>query len=316
LISLIPVHEASHASLTRSPWTWRLLGATHDIANGASFYMWCHQHFLGHHPFTNVEGADPDIWVNDPDIRRILQNQKPLPHYKHQFLYAPFLYGLLAAKFRINDIMMWFFTRMNGRIRVNPAGNWQTFIFLAGKVNFIFFRFILPLFWVELSHYWKVFLIATIVDMFCSYYLAFVFQVSHVVPQVRWPQHSENKQEKALHNEENAEKSEEDYESEEHVPLGVQVLDVDWAEAQLLTTIDYGHGSPLTAFLSGGLNYQVTHHLFPGISQAHYPAIAPIVKQTAEEFGLTYIVLPNFKDAFLSHIEYLRVMGISGLHID
>jgi len=152
--------------------------------------------------------------------------------------------------------------------------------------------------------------------MFCSYYLAFVFQVSHVVPQVGWPQHSENKQEKALHNEENAEKSEDDYESEEHVPLGVQVLDVDWAEAQLLTTIDYGHGSPLTAFLSGGLNYQVTHHLFPGISQAHYPAIAPIVKQTAEEFGLTYIVLPNFKDAFLSHIEYLRVMGMSGLHID
>jgi len=132
LISLIPVHEASHASLTRSPWTWRLLGATHDIANGASFYMWCHQHFLGHHPFTNVEGTDPDIWVNDPDIRRILQNQKPLPHYKHQFLYAPLLYGLLAAKFRINDLVMWFTTRTNGKIRINPPSNWTSF--------FIFFR--------------------------------------------------------------------------------------------------------------------------------------------------------------------------------
>lgn len=24
-------------------------------------YAWIHQHVLGHHPYTNIDGADPDI---------------------------------------------------------------------------------------------------------------------------------------------------------------------------------------------------------------------------------------------------------------
>ena len=31
--------------------------------------------------------------------------------------------------------------------------------------------------------------------------------------------------------------------------------------------MDYAHDSKLVTFLSGALNYQVTHHLFPGVSQ-------------------------------------------------
>ena len=59
--------------------------------NGASFYNWCHQHFLGHHPFTNVTdtespyGAlDPDVATNEPDVRRIKPNQKIHDRYKYQ----------------------------------------------------------------------------------------------------------------------------------------------------------------------------------------------------------------------------------------
>ncbi len=24
-------------------------------------YVWIHQHTMGHHPYTNIDGADPDI---------------------------------------------------------------------------------------------------------------------------------------------------------------------------------------------------------------------------------------------------------------
>ena len=55
---------------------------------GASFYNWCHQHFLGHHPFTNVtepsRTMDPDVVTNDPDVRRIKESQTFLNHYKYQ----------------------------------------------------------------------------------------------------------------------------------------------------------------------------------------------------------------------------------------
>lgn len=57
-------------------------------------YYRCHQHFLGHHPFTNVAEADPDVHTNDPvDFRRIKAEQPWYSHYRLQHLYAPVLYG-------------------------------------------------------------------------------------------------------------------------------------------------------------------------------------------------------------------------------
>ncbi len=86
---------------------------------------------------------------------------------------------------------------------------------------------------------------------------------------------------------------------------------MDWAKLQVMTAIDYAHGSWLTTFLSGALNHQVVHHLFPHISQAHYPQIAPIVRKTCEEYEVPYVVLPSFWEALKAHLYYLLVMGAS-----
>lgn len=40
--------------------------------------------------------------------------------------------------------------------------------------------------------------------------------------------------------------------------------------AQVKSSVDYAHGNWLTTFLCGALNYQVTHHLFPTVSQVHF----------------------------------------------
>jgi len=127
-------------------------------------------------------------------------------------------------------------------------------------------------------------MIAIVVDLVTSYYLALVFQVSHVVPEAGWPTSSKNQNSKSI-------------------------VEMDWAISQIRTTIDYGHGCWWTTFFTGGLNYQVTHHLFPGVSQAHYPEIAPIVQKTCQEFEIDYIVKSNFTEAFLEHLKYLRIMG-------
>jgi linoleoyl-CoA desaturase len=54
---------------------------------------------------------------------------------------------------------------------------------------------------------------------------------------------------------------------------------------------------------------KVVHHLFPYISQIHYPEIAPIVRAHCKEHGINYIVLPTFYDALKAHIDYLAKMG-------
>jgi fatty acid desaturase len=254
--------------------------------NGCSFYNWCHQHFLGHHPFTNVQNElgdtvvslDPDTVTADKDIRRIRPSQPWLTHYIYQHLYAPVMYGLLGVKFRFSDFVILFVTKMNGLIRVNPMDNWHLFNFFAGKLFFLIYRIVVP---ASIIGWAPSLLLFFFEDLVTSWILALVFQVNHVIELAVWPVVDKN----------------------------TNTMNMDWAEMQLRTTLDYAHHSPLTAFLTGHLNYQVTHHLFPYISQIHYPQVAPIIKAKCKKYGLTYNELPTFYDALSAHLGYLKLMG-------
>jgi len=67
--------------------------------------------------------------------------------------------------------------------------------------------------------------------------------------------------------------------------------------------------SKFVTWFTGGLNYQVEHHLFPNICHVHYPKIAPIVRQTAEEYGIPYQAHPTFGAAVADHFRLLRHLG-------
>jgi len=289
LICFQPVHEGSHGATTSNPLVWKLFGLTHDFVNGALFYVWIHQHFLGHHPFTNVtkmdkeiDAIDPDVVTHDPDIRRIKPNQTYRSHYRWQAIYVPLLYGLLGLKARISEVTIMFVTKMDGAIRLTPPNAWYYWTFILGKITYVIWRLIVPAYF--FGFFWVVSLFL-VCDFVMSYVLAFVFQVNHVVGQAVWPKINEKNE-----------------------------VMMDWAEMQIRTTIDYGHGSWLTTFFSGGLNYQVTHHLFPGICQLHYPEIAPIIMRHCEQYKIEYTVLPGFWSALKAHIGYLHEMGEFHIH--
>jgi len=82
-------------------------------------------------------------------------------------------------------------------------------------------------------------------DGFWSLYLMLVFQASHVNDEVSWPQPDKDEQ--------------------------LQ----DWAICQIESSMDFAHGSWLTTFLVGSLNYQAVHHLFPHVGLQ--PIIAYII---------------------------------------
>jgi len=280
LFSMHILHDASHCSISHIPAVWRWVGVTFDFFIGSSYFAWLHQHAIGHHLYTNVRGADPDLGEGEVDFRRVSPAQGWMPMYKYQHIYAPFLYGLLPFKSRIQDSDS-FIRRVNGRIRVVNPSMFYVITYLIGKVNFIIWRFVVPLFFMSLGQLMISFFIAEFV---LGYYLAFVFQVSHVATDL-------------------------DFMATPLPPAPPAKIDEDWAISQIRTTQDYGFGSALTTFLTGGLNYQVIHHLFPTVSQSYLPTIAPIVVQTCKEYGVHYHLLPNFWGAFKSHIEYLRIMG-------
>lgn len=279
------MHDSSHLAIGSTPGMWRGIGRLcMDWFAGASIYSWLNQHTIGHHVYTNIMGADPDLPVAEKgDIRRITPFQKWLGYYNWQHLYLLVLYGVLGLKFRVQDITDTILARTNGAIRVNQQSGADLFMQFVTKSVWVGWRILLPLFYfkVDALSFWVTFFVA---EFMTGYYLAFNFQVSHVSPQAIWPDIQ-------------------------------QPLSDEWAVNQLHTSIDYGHGSWLTAFFTGALNYQSVHHLFPSVSQYHYPAIAPLVQQVCRKHGVRYNHLPDFTTAFLAHIKHLKEMGEQGKDI-
>jgi linoleoyl-CoA desaturase len=78
---------------------------------------------------------------------------------------------------------------------------------------------------------------------------------------------------------------------------------------QLRATSDFGKKSGILSWYIGGLDFQVEHHLFPNICHVHYAAIAPIVEQTAKEYGVTYNSNRTFAHAIVSHYKRLKELG-------
>eukprot|EP00438_Fugacium_kawagutii_P000132 Skav218746 [mRNA] locus=scaffold1346:1014915:1015115:+ [translate_table: standard] len=60
----------------------------------------------------------------------------------------------------------------------------------------------------------------------------------------------------------------------------------------------------------GGINYQIEHHLFPGISHVHYPQISPIVQKTCDDFNIPYNKHGTWTSAIRSVIRSYRQCGM------
>jgi fatty acid desaturase len=280
LVAMTCTHDASHFAITHKPWVWLAVGSVHDFFHGASMIAWLYQHTLGHHPYTNIDRADPDIETassDTPDVRRIKWTQAWVPFYFYQHIYMPMLYCVLGIKTRLQDFYI-IYTLQNSTIRVNRLSKKQLLIFVAGKTTHCIYRFLIPSLFIPWTSLLLYNLIGEIVG---SYWLALIFQTSHVISEVEWPK--PDPKDNMVHQ--------------------------DWAEMQVATTQDYATDSWFWNVFTGALNHQTAHHLFPGVIQAHYPLITPIVRQTCEEFGITYHYVDTIWEALSCHVNHLRTLG-------
>jgi len=282
LILLHTMHDSCHSALGYNHRWWNFFNRlSMEWVGGASVMSWYHQHVLGHHIYTNIMGIDPDMpFVSEGDLRYLVKQQKWRNLYKYQYIYMPILYGGLSIKFRIQDLTWTFLSQKNGAIVVNSLTKKDWAFFIATKFFHLFYRILAPIFIFGIPTSTVLFYYF-LVELIIGYWLAFNFQVSHISTEAIFPCDAQ-------------------YEP---------VLSKEWAVVQLLTSVDYGHDSVLQTLLSGALNYQTVHHLFPGVSQYHYPAIAPIIKDVCKKYKLPFNELPNFSDAWAAHVNYLYEMG-------
>merc|ERR1711966_294727 len=80
-----------------------------------------------------------------------------------------------------------------------------------------------------------------------------------------------------------------------------------WYKAQVETSSTYG--GFISGCLTGGLNFQIEHHLFPRMCSAWYPFIAPKVREVCKKHGVRYAYYPWVHQNFISTVKYMHSTG-------
>lgn len=276
-IGMCVMHDAIHGSYSKNKTVNSLLSLTMNMI-GANRTVWKIQHNVLHHSYTNINNADNDL--DQPFFLRFDPHKAHLPIHKYQHFYFWFFYGMstlswITAK---DFVKMSQFKKMGF---LNGKGEYAAAQFgaLAWKLVYYVYALVLPLIMLPVSA-WVV-----VVSFICMHFITglaigFVFQMAHIMPSLDFPLADESG----------------------HV-------DNNWTVHQLLTTTNFCPNNRLLTWLVGGLNYQVEHHLLPNICHVHYHKLAPIVKQTAEEFGIPYYSKPTLAAAFNDHIKMLYALG-------
>jgi linoleoyl-CoA desaturase len=268
-------HDGEHRAYSDRPWVNAIMASMLDLLGGSS-YVWRWKHVTLHHTYVNITEHDGDIDVGP--LARLSPHQERFAAHRWQHYYMWPLYALMAIRWQlIGDFQDVICARVGEHRMPRPRGR-DLALFIMGKAAFLGLAFGLPMtlrpLWIVLAFY------AGVVGL-VGVMLSVVFQLAHCVE-----------------------------EAEFRVPEpDTQRVDTAWAEHQIETTIDFARKSRVLAWLLGGLNFQIEHHLFPRISHVHYPAISSVVEETCRDFGVRYSEHPTLWAGLVSHYRWLRRMG-------
>ncbi|MFD2247079.1 fatty acid desaturase family protein [Pontibacter ruber] len=277
-VAMSVMHDANHGAFSRSKTLNYLMAHSVNLL-GASAFNWKLQHNILHHTYTNVVEMDEDI--DDIVFLRFSPHTKVRFYHRVQQVYALFFYGLLTLYWVTLKDFIQFFGYIRSGVNANSrAENTVAFAkIVAFKVLYFFSMLVAPtlIFGIPFLEVLGGFLLMHFVT---GIILSVVFQLAHTVEGTSHP-----------------------------LPCERGIIENDWAIHQLNTTANFSRKSKLLSWYVGGLNFQIEHHLFPRISHVHYPAIADIVKKTAQEYNIPYIESKTFMQAVRSHLSTLHRFG-------
>jgi fatty acid desaturase/cytochrome b involved in lipid metabolism len=308
-IGLSIQHDGNHGSFSKRGWLNRLAGWGMDVI-GASSAVWEFQHVIGHHQYTNLV-SDPgnSLPENDPDIfssyplMRFHPDTAWKPHHQYQYLYAIPIFALMTVSKVLSSDFTVYFTNMKGAINCSSRfSTWQgQLLFWSAKILGFLFQIVLPCHLHGIPTGLGLFLTAHLVS---GEYLAVCFIINHISESCDYLTSKApiEAQRTAM-----LKAAEREMESKRQKPTPPAN---DWAATQVQCCVNWRSGGRVANHLSGGLNHQIEHHLFPSISHANYPTIAPVVREVCQEYGLPYRDYATFYAAVVGMLQHLRSMGV------
>lgn len=269
-------HDALHGSYSSKKGVNYGLGLCFDLM-GANGYIWKITHNIIHHTYTNIHGHDEDLEV--AEFIRLSPHSEYKPIHKAQHILAFFAYSFATFFWVFIKDYWYFFKSPLGPYenKNHPIKEWATLIIT--KLLYYTYTIVLPLLLLDITWYQWLIGFASL-HLTAGFILGVIFQLAHVVEETTHP-----------------------------VPNEEHMIENHWAIHEMLTTNNFARGNKLLSWYIGGLNFQIEHHLFPRVCSIHYPAISPIVEQTAKEFGIPYNHHETFREAVASHYRTLKKFG-------
>jgi linoleoyl-CoA desaturase len=270
------MHDALHGSMFDKKNANRLFGFS-SVALGADARMWKIQHNHLHHTYTNVENGDEDIQVRY--LLRFSPNQPRYWYHRYQHVYAVFFYAVSTFYWATGkDFMKLAQYKEKGFVKTNKEYLGRLSKIIFGKILYFSVFLVLPMLLVNVP-IWLTFLMFMSMHVVAGIALSITFQLAHVVP------------------------------SSEFVIADGEDIKQNWSVHQLLTTCNFAPKSKIVGWFTGGLNFQIEHHLFPNICHIHYPKLSKIVQETAAEYNIPYHMEKTFFAAVRGHFKMLRDLG-------
>lgn len=90
-----------------------------------------------------------------------------------------------------------------------------------------------------------------------------------------------------------------------HIHQDNMVHSNDWYKHQVITASNFSVDNHFMFFISGGLNYQIEHHLFPTISHCHIPYLHKKIKKICDKHHVPYKAYSSYWDIFTDYFNYL-----------
>lgn len=277
-IGMSVMHDANHGAYSSSSKVNFWLGHTLNMVGG-SVFNWKLQHNILHHTYTNVVHMDEDI--HDKAFMRFSPHTKVKGFQKLQFIYAFFFYGILTLYWAVAKDFIQFLRYTNNGVNRNTKSQNRTRMvrIILSKIVYFFIFFFVPVYFAGVPFLYVLsgFLL---MHFIAGVLLTVVFQLAHSVEGTTYP-----------------------------LPDETGNIENNWAVHQMNTTVNFARHNKIVSWYVGGLNFQVEHHLFPTICHVHYPAVAEIVKATANEFGVPYLENETIMEALRSHMRTLKNLG-------
>jgi len=272
IIETVQWHDGLHFSLSTD---WRVNAwLPYLFPYYSSPWLWYHEHVIGHHAYPNVAHKDPDL-AHAPQLMREHGSIKWKPTHASQARWHRVLLvwsvALGIGLSLLNDAKANLKSSYNNVVPYSSLSRPRVIAHVLGRCVYVYMLHLWPFFTMPL---WKALIWATVPGAMLSVCFMLNTQINHL-------------SEACAH-----------------------ASSPNFYKHQAVTAQNFGNDNLFCYYFSGGLNYQIEHHLFPTVNHCHLPALSPGIKRICHKHGVPYNHATGYCEAFAAHFAHTKSMSV------